>query len=321
MLYQPKLHDKIASPDAFVLLKPDVFFRGLLFQVLNFLKAHDLVIVRYLAGQVSESHYKLMYANNFCWNVDDWHHNRKIYAFGPALGLLLRSEKSENALGLLNRLKGSTLPKHREEGSLRKKFQSKSRIFNLIHVPDQHEQAEREAIHWFGNIECKEAQTSLEIIAKEMMLTRYCKEKSCQLDPEYAFLKAKIRLLHALKNKGTVSEQLHDLFSQASHFYHRWSTKVLNTAECDGIEGTILPEWQRKEKILLEKIVRSCQGDPERLTALNIFSDLPACSRFPSNFFWILDEWNVYLSELEQYLIVSRLKYNPVLSQTNTPLD
>lgn len=311
MLYQPELHDTIAFSDAFVLLKPDVFYRGLLDQILRFLKGHGLSVLRYLAGRVSDSQYKLMYANNFCWNVDDWHHNRKLYTFGPALGLILSNENCENTLGFLSHLKGSALPLNRKEGSLRKAFQSKSRIFNLIHVPDQHEQAAKEAVHWFGSSSAfqNNVPISLATVAEELQLARYCEGQRCQLDPEEVFIKTKIRLLHALKNKGNASAQLKDLICKASLFYHRWAIKVFEATDCNGIEGTILPEWQEEEKILLDEIIEACHDDHKRETTLKVLSNPSTCYKFPSNFFWILDEWDVYLSELEQYLVLSRLKY------------
>ncbi len=312
MLYQSKLQEAIVFSDAFVLLKPDVFYRELLGQIIEFLKNHQLSIVRYLAGKVSEGHYRLMYGRDFCWNVDDWQHNRKLYTFGPALGLILRREKAGDILSLLRDLKGSALPKERKEDSLRRHFQSKSRIFNLVHVPDGPEQAALEASHWFGDSQYCRAPISDETIVKELALAGYYENNQSQIDPEEAFLIAKRRLLHALKNKGIVSEKLLELFHQAIRFYFHWSKHLASTTQHEGVEGTILPEWQAKERSLLDEMIPACLGDSGRVKALKVLADLPSCCQFPSNFFWILDEWDVYLSELEQYLIISRLKYNPV---------
>jgi nucleoside diphosphate kinase len=291
----------------FVLFKPDLFYRQLLVPVLQFLKGHGFMPLSFLAARVSDTHYKKMYSHQFLWEVDDWYHNRQLYAFGPGLGVLLRHEKGR-AQELLSQIKGAALPKDRREGSLRKKFLSKSRVFNLIHVPDNRYQAEKEALHWFGGSFSFGLLTSEEMVSELECFN--CFEAQFRLDPEEAFLIAKLRLFHACRNSKNCPERLKVPLKQAALFYHRWKDALLSETSYEGIEGTLLPDFQREEAVLCQQLVKACEIDLNRRQAIEaLFA--ATTTKYVSNFFWILDEWNVYLSELERYLILCRLKYNP----------
>ena len=291
----------------FVLFKPDLFHRQLLVSVLQFLKGHGFTPLSFLAARVSDAHYKKMYSYQFLWEVDDWYHNRQLYTFGPGLGVLLHHEKG-NAQELLSQIKGAALPKDRREDSLRRKFSSKSRVFNLIHVPDNRCQAEKEAIHWF------DGSLSFGLMPFEEMISELecfnCFEAQLRLDPEEAFLIAKLRLFHACRNSKNCPEQLKEPLKQAALFYRQWKDALLLETSSEGIEGTLLPDFQQKEDILCQQLVKACEIEPKRRQAIEVLS-VAATTKYVSNFFWVLDEWSVYLSELERYLILCRLKYNP----------
>lgn len=296
---------KLPPEVGFVLFKPDLFHRNLLEPILQFLKEHGFMPLSFLAARVTDAQYRKMYSSQFLWDVDDWYHNRQLYKFGPGLGVLFLCGTG-NAQELLSQIKGSALPKDRKEGSLRKTFLSKSRVFNLVHVPDNRLQAEEEALEWFrGNL-------SFECVSSEEMIAELgCFHESAEqlrLDPEEAFLNAKLRLFHACKNSRNCPQQLKGPFSEASLFYHRWKASLLSEVECEGVEGTLLPDFLREENTLYQQLLTECEMDPNRKQAVNVLSSA-ATTKYTSNFFWILDEWNVYLSELEKYQILCRLKY------------
>ncbi|PWU15159.1 MAG: hypothetical protein C5B45_03155 [Chlamydiae bacterium] len=297
---------QLPSEIGFVLFKPDLFYRQLLVPVFEFLKEYGFKPISLLAARVSNTHYKKMYSHQFLWEADDWYHNRQLYLFGPGLGVLLHHEK-ENAQKLLLQIKGAALPKNRREDSLRKKFLSKSRVFNLIHVPDSRCQAEKEAIHWFGG------SFSFGLISSEEMISELdcfnCFEAQLRLDPEEAFLIAKLRLFHACRNSKNCPEQLQVPLMHATLFYRRWKNAVVQETSCEGIEGTLLSDFQQEENILCQQLIKECKIDLNRRQVIEVLLATDT-AKYVSNFFWILDEWNVYLSELERYLILCRLKYN-----------
>jgi nucleoside diphosphate kinase len=300
------LHVSQLPPEVgFVLFKPDLFYRQLLVPVLQFLSKAGFKPLSFLTARVSDAHYKQMYSRQFLWDVDDWHHNRLLYAFGPGLGMLLHHEGG-NAQELLSQLKGAALPSQRKEGSLRKTFSSKSRVLNLIHVPDGRAWAEKEALHWFGGNLSLDLTSCEEIVAE--LECFHCSEAHLRLDPEEIFLIAKLRLLHACRNSKDCPEQFKEPLKQASLFYRRWQNALLSEPACVGIEGTLLLDLQQEEVRFCQQLLTTSALDQNRKQAIEVLS-VAATLKYISNFFWILDEWNVYLSELERYLIHCRLKY------------
>ncbi len=299
-----------SRPLVFVLLKPDVFYRNLLSDLLSYLESHHFYVIEFFSGRVNESHYHLMYSHSFCWDVDDWNHNRRLFDFGPALGLVLHSDQSIDAIHYLNEVKGSALPKERKLESLRALFQSKSRIFNLFHVPNGAEQAKKEGMHWFDWKKWKESSQviSKEVVIEEMQMCGYCHFEV--LDPEYVFIRAKLRLFHSFKKRGNSSEKIREYLCQMQSFYSLWASEVQKTSSCNGIEGTILPLFQEKERSVLLRLREQIPNSIHKLRqSVSILSELSAYPNLWNNFFWILDEWNVFLCDLEKYLIICRLKY------------
>lgn len=297
---------KLPPEVGFVLFKPDMFHRQLFVPIFQFLKEQGFVPLSFLASRVSDAQYKLMYSNNFLWEVDDWYHNRQIYSFGPGLGVLFRNNIG-NTQEIFSQIKGAALPKERRVGSLRQKFSSKSRIFNLIHVPDNIYQAEKEVNLWFGGIPSFD-EVKFEEMVNELECFNFF-ETYFRLDPEEMFTIAKLRLLHACKKSRSCPEQLNKFLMEATHFYRRWKKTIVTETSGAEIEGTLLPKFQEEEEILCKQIIKACEIDKSRKQLIEVLL-ASSNSKHISNFFWILDEWNVYLSELEKYLILSRLKYN-----------
>jgi nucleoside diphosphate kinase len=296
---------ELPSEIAFVLFKPDLFHRQLLVPIFEFLKEKGFMPLSFLASRVSDAQYKQMYSSKFLWKMDDWYHNRQVYSFGPGLGVLLNN-KSGNAQEILLQIKGAALPKERKQGSIRKKFSSKSRVFNLIHVPDDSYQAEKEASHWFGGIPSFDVMKFDDMIIELECFNFF--ETYLRLDPEEVFIIAKLRLLHACRKSRNCPEQLSKSLIEATHFYRRWKDAVVRETSCAGIEGTLLPEFQEEEEVICKQLIKTCEQDKNRKQLIEVLSTA-SHSKYATNFFWILDEWNVYLSELEKYLILSRLKY------------
>jgi len=299
------------APYIFILGKPDLFLRGLLPRFLCFLEAHHFFVREFFFGQVNKAHFHLMYSTHFRSDVDDWHHNKKMYAFGPALGLLLENSKMEFPQEWLKQIKGAALPKERNKDSLRSLFGSRSRLFNLVHVPDSAEQSEREALSWFGRDSLKNLQFNEQLISSEMILKEYDQsgyQKISSLDPECAFLYAKIRLMHALQKRSFLLN-FHAILPNIKKFYTAWIEEIAACEECNGIEGTHLSHYYRLENEHLTAL-EGIMHEPAFLNVIHLLKRLSEKPRFATNFFWILDEWNVFINDLEHYLILSRLKYN-----------
>ena len=303
----------MCAKTAFLLCKSDVFLRTLLPQFLTFLEDNNFSIKDYLVGRVTESHFRLMYTTHFRCDVDDWHHNQKIYDFGPALGLLLKNDSAISTLQSLIQLKGSALPKDRNPNSIRYLFGSKSRLFNLIHVPDTNEQSDKETLSWFGGCKFEDNSSQFPITKEEILheINQHGYQEIGTLDPEYAFLKAKIRLMHAIQKKY-IGDSIVDYVQTLKFFYLDWSEEIIvnSSSPCNGIEGTILASKYEKERELLRILNGKHYDLPLLSNTINFLQMLVEKPRYVTNFFWILEEWNVFISALEQYLITSRLKYN-----------
>lgn len=329
----------MTSEGVFLLCKPDLFLRAMLPQFLAYLEDNQFFVKKYLIGKVSDLHFRLMYTTHFRSDVDDWHHNRKIYEFGPALGLLVENRtleassfshsgnfawkqsdeehfntnfnSSASTLQKLGELKGSALPKERNPNSIRYLFQSKSRLFNLIHIADNLEQSEKEAFNWFGSQECvnqsQPGSSSGEILAE---VDKHGYFMIGSLDPEYTFIKAKIRLFHAIQKKHIFEEHIYAHLGALKQFYANWAEEILASPICNGIEGTIFLSHYEKEKELLLALRREITSPKSILNTIDFLSQLGQQATFSVNFFWILEEWCVFVSSLEHYLIASRLKYN-----------
>ncbi len=297
------------NPIAFILCKPDFLLRGLLHKFLSYLEEKDFYICEFLCARVTPDHFRLMYTNHFRYDVDDWHHNQKLYDFGPALGLLLVNYKVTSALEKLNQLKGAALPKNRTTDSIRYLFGSKSRLLNLLHVPDQLEQSYKESRNWFSLNKWKDQShhISKEEVLKEIHKNGYYSNES--LDPEYTYLKAKIRLMHSFQKRSVLSPNSYMYIQNLKQFYFNWAEEVAISPLSNGIEGTILPSWYKKEQNHLQALQNQKSLPRSILNAINLLLLLHKQPKFASNFFWVIEEWNVFIDDFERYLIASRLKY------------
>jgi nucleoside diphosphate kinase len=296
-------------PKAFILCKPDLFLRGLIPQFLTFVEAKGFTVQEFYCGKVNPKHFQLMYSTTFRYDVDDWQHNQRLYEFGPALGLLLNRSDDEPALTSLKHLKGAALPNERAANSLRYLLGSKSRVFNLLHVPDREEECYEQALHWFGVDKWVDGSCSIhkEEIFRSIDASGYLTLNS--FDPEYIFLKAKIRLMHSFQKRTFVSSSFQSQIRELSNFYCSWAEEVATSPLFNGIEGTILIARYEEERQRLQTIKNASNLTAPLLNAIQLLLTLSEKREFATNFFWILDEWNVFVSSIEHYLITCRLKY------------
>lgn len=309
----------------FVLLKPDVFLRGLLYDILQFIQENQFHIIEYFCAYLPSVHYDLMYGSTFNYEVDDWFHNQQIFRFGPALGLLLfRASDEENAITYFSKIKGSALPRKREPCTFRAIFGSKSRTFNLIHVADYYEQSLKEAYGWFGDLKFSFLMQklkdnifiSIKTLILEISMHGYCLEN--HLDPEVAFVRSKIRLFHSLRKNCILQNKEDIFFFQLQCFYNQWEKEILQSSLLGDIEGTIIVEWKDKESFFINDAINrlhlsvmSISQKNEILNILEYISKFSNNNKYPyqDNYIMILNKWKVYNSELERYMIISRLKY------------
>lgn len=286
----------MSSSWTFLLCKPDVFIRKFLQNILEYLHEKKFQIIDYYFRKMDPVHYKLMYQDTFSSNLDDWSINQKIYNFGPCLGLLLNHNEMFDPTSFLNESKGSALPFARKETTIRAQFLSKSRVFNLIHVADKHSLAMKEALSWFGTIMEYNSPISMAQVFQDYRVMGYTQD--FDLDPEKAFIHSKIRFFYMCRRRYPKNRVFDELIS----FYRSWEVAVQREKLCEGVEGTILYKWQRIESEKLKAL-------PKDRDMEWFLSHIHEKSLYYNNYLSLLGLRNIFLSDLESYLITLRLKY------------
>ncbi len=291
----------------FLLFKPDVFLRGLLPSFIDLLEKDQFIFYDFFCGLLNKTQFDAIYSCAFRWDVDDWYHNQELYEFGPALGLALGHNSRMDALKKLQKLKGSALPKNRPPDSLRRILNSRSRVFNLLHVPDNQEESNQSLFSWFRHtieFQNKEGLSS-ESVINEIDTHQYF--STSEIDPERTFLISKIRLFHAFQKTQKIPNSLYQLLEKLKIFYLGWLSDLKRNINSCQIEGTIIHSMYDKERALFDPILNSSPNN-QMVQAVKLLADLK--NVLSSNFFWLLESWNVYLSSLEQYLLKCRFKYS-----------
>lgn len=149
-------------------------------------------------------------------------------------------------------------------------------------MPDNRCQADKEAAHWFGG------NFSFNYISTEEMGSELdcfnCFEVQHRLDPEEAFLIAKLRLFHACRNSKRCPQQLQSPLMQCTLFYRHWRNIVIQKNSCEGTEGTLLSSFQQKEKFLLQQLIEKCKKNLFRKRVMQVLLAI-GTAKYISNFF------------------------------------
>ena len=124
-----------------ILIKPDAFIRGIVFDVIKYLCGfYDVKIYSANIIEPNDKLLDIMY-NNFKWEYDYIDHNRQLYKFGPSLSLVCGTGYN----GTFKDIKGETLPMNNScNNSVRSKFGAVDRSINIIHIADNFEDSRRE---------------------------------------------------------------------------------------------------------------------------------------------------------------------------------
>jgi nucleoside diphosphate kinase len=312
----------------FILLKPDVFLRNLVKEVLEWINKEEFLILAYKIGSVNDHHYEVMCSHTFYWQADEWDHNRKAFTFGPSIGLLLLGTASKDPLSYLQKMKGSALPAKREPHTIRYLFGSKSRIFNILHVPDSRENILSEARSWFGNKKVdllldKLRMGTQEIIPINQIISEeelHAYQSESFVEPEYSFIKMKQRLISSVLNRmDALDPILGKSLKEMQLLYSNWAQEIL--LEKDhllGVEGCRLRNWEESEAEKISKLLNQLKKHSlfeyhvyfeNILNLFYLFANKVTSSTQIGYLFFLLDKWNVFTSPMEKYLIESRLKY------------
>jgi nucleoside diphosphate kinase len=290
----------------FVLFKPDAFLRNQIGPILSYFLDLKLEIVEYYSARLSEKQFTLMYEDTFSWQLDDWEHNKKLFDFGPSLGVMLRSQTQDlNPTELLRSLKGSALPFERSKVSIRALFGSRSRTCSLLHIADSHEKSIKEALSWFCQKEVATLLTRPAILSKTVLqdIARQGYDSDPHLDPELAFIRSKIRFFHSLEKRNTFVD------ASLSHFYADWIAATQGVCSSHGIEGSRIKRYYEQEEALLHPLTYRSESVARWYSLLQSVQNTRSNAIYLDNYFIFLERFGVFLFPLEKYLISSRLKY------------
>lgn len=297
------------------MLKPDVFLRGILSNILLTILDDHVQVLDFKCGRLCNRQFYLMYSTSFSWNYDHWAHNKMSFEFGPVLALLLVSTQysAQELLEHFNQIKGSALPFQRQTQSIRYQYKSKSRIFNILHIPNTIEESRQQTSTWFGKNSASAALKSQDIL-DEIQSHGYLSE--LDLDPEYTFIKIKMRLIHSLEKSVYFSSIKKTDWKELKNFYQLWCEEIRLNQKIEGIEGTILLEKQPQEINFWQNIQNRLEINEvdlaKEMQIAQILKDLYSLNlrnHALGFFFEVLSMHRIFFSSLEKYLIQSRFLY------------
>lgn len=311
---------------AFLLLKPDVVLRGISGEVLEVLADAGFGVVDFRVGSLPKALFSRMYRPTFRWDLDHWEFNRELYKYGPVIALLLRKTASAGdaarAQECLRAFKGSALPECLAAGSLRGRLGASSRVFNVVHVPDGVDDARREALSWFSESclesatrEAREAGAAFLPLEAELVGHGYL--FADRLDGEAVYFFVMVRLLHAIEKELGHGVDLESL-REVSASYHSGAAALLQGARDRNARREVIERTFLNTRIasLGEGLRRAFVGSNHAILleqTLDFVANLEAhgaCGGWRLEFLWhLLDEWKVFTSDLERYLIVGAFIY------------
>ncbi|MGA4497896.1 nucleoside-diphosphate kinase [Bacillus bombysepticus] len=317
---------------SYVLLKPDVFIRDLFEKVLNSFIKDGSSVIGYCFGRLPDSLYSIMYEEQFQYRLDKWSHNKMIYNFGPVVGVLLWHQGGMSGVPSFHNYiisrKGSTLPSKLTGNSLRGYFRATSRVFNILHIPDDIKSALIESSHWFGTeyiMNTINKMTSGTIEDRCIPINNLLKEYINQgyklknlLDGPLSYILVKIRFLHSIKIRISSLGKMGVWNDLESHYCmivkklielpHNKIIRQKVIAEARNIENSLLKRLNLERNLSGNDIEnRSLKEIIELILELNALKGNVA---FLLDYFWLLtSKWNVYVSDLEKYLIKTMFIY------------
>lgn len=307
---------KLPENIAFFLLKPDTSIRNLVIEILDYIKIYiDYEIIDYRIGKLSKSQFNLMYSPELKWIYDDWDLNFEIYSYAPAIGIVIKSLRKGTNLQLeLKKIQGHAVPKKiKNKHSIRYKFNAYSRLFNLIHVPDDNAKAYVEFKNWIARTSdyslkieyIKLSDLSLELQNHDYLLSN-------RIDEFHTFCILKIRICHFIISEYPIQ----NLISEYSSFLLKSKLSILKCKTNSENRSQVINELEKNEKNILFKLMQIESKNShyklliELLSLLFEFTSQQQITHRAIKYFWaILDMKDVFYSDIEKSMINSYLLY------------
>jgi nucleoside diphosphate kinase len=322
----------------FILLKPDAVLRGITGDVIEFLEGVGFRVINFRIGRLPDNIFQRIYGPSFRWDLDYWSLNKEAYEYGPVIGVLLwhasmNLKEGQQAQTFLSEQKGSALPGDQKPGTIRAKFRATSRVFNILHVPDNIETGQYEALAWFGKVLGKSIQAASaqfpvssgaplkshrSIIETEVRLHGY--SESHQFDGVLLYFLIKVRLLHAIEKQSNPSADFHNIVNAIRNLYLATVTELGNASGDISLRMQALRvSFEREEQFISSFLTQDVSNvlEPEDSVAfhqvLKLIVAINQRLRIPGptlDFFWqMMSHWRVYVSKLERYVVTTALIY------------
>lgn len=125
-----------------ILLKPDIFLRGLVEDTFQMLEDLHIDILGFALIRPNSQLLNCMYLKDFKWEYDYFEHNLELYRLGPSLSLVCDIE--HEVLKNIRTIKGSALPTNIDKSSLRGRLKVRDRCINSIHMADSIQNSNQE---------------------------------------------------------------------------------------------------------------------------------------------------------------------------------
>jgi|GEM_PF-5309135 len=150
MDYLRKLNDEYKTIDirniGYMLIQGDSFYFDKVLQILQYLKDLGITLVDYEFKQIFfESDREEMYLNNLNNQKNYWWFGKRVFDFGPTIGLFLRKDNVSDIFGYLAMIKGKSDPRVNSGPSIRNDIGAMCVAYNLIHTSDNYEDMIRES--------------------------------------------------------------------------------------------------------------------------------------------------------------------------------
>lgn len=326
---------RIASCFSYVLLKSDVVLRAITGDVLRYFEGSGLQLVDFRCGRMNELLYQSMYQDAFLWPVDYWSHNLKAYEFGPVIGLMLWDatawEQGRRAQESIAARKGSALPSRLLSTTIRGQFKAASRVFNVLHAPDNVEAALRESCIWFGatlvrkvvNRWCRSGSRAstteplcfADRVCAEVKRQRYT--SGCYLNGSATFIVVKLRAVHSILKRQQLPRATQRSLEQLYGDYDAAASNLFGFAQRSPDPQQILDGVRIAEERTLGSMITHAldpaHGSDHHPNVTQQFLQVvlalaqetaPRNAESTLQFLWyLLDELCVYTSELERFVI------------------
>ncbi len=282
-----------------ILLKPDVFIRNILEDILLELEKRNTRFYSYDLISPNIKLLDIMHLHDFKWKYDYFSHNYDFFKLGPSLSLICKNPDIEtNYKDLVKEFKGAALPILDEGESIRKMFSVSDRCINVIHISDTLIQSKKEiksVLNFRKDVELFDLSETLTIdeIIKGV--------DTLKGDGEYLFQNIvdiiKMRILH--KNNICTSflgnVNIESLFEYSPIYLDQKLEKSYNRLD-------------NRTDILLKKATKSAL----QLHRCFCYGTIEERLCFVDYFFSICERLMIYLSSFEKYVIESEARYKLV---------